>query len=97
MADDTMTCLLDGNRGVYIPQAFVECFIPDVWNITNEDDIAILREGPEHEWYWEVWDSVLNEAVHTDMHGKDWTLYQDGDLFAVRSDHKWEEDDDAGY
>ena len=74
-------CLLDGARGIYIPQAFVTCYDPIAWHV-SADDVAILEAGPDHEDYWEAWDDVLREAYYDDERGH-WTLEQDGDLFAV--------------
>jgi hypothetical protein len=45
-----------------------------------------LREGPESPFYWEVWQETLDKAVYVDHEGVEWTLYQDGDLFAVAVD-----------
>jgi len=78
-----MMLLLDGSRGVYIPRDFNDCFSMKSWNIEdNDSDLAILREGPENEWYWEAWDSILTRAVYIDGNGHCWYLYQDGDLWA---------------
>lgn len=78
-----MMLLLDSARGVYIPRYFNDCFSMKSWNIEdNDSDLAILREGPENEWYWEAWDSILTRAVYIDGNGHRWYLYQDGDLWA---------------
>ena len=47
-------CVVDGHHGVYIPQVFAER-LPE-W--CEGDEEAILRAGPEHELYWDVWDEV---------------------------------------
>ena len=73
--------LLDGARGVYIPQNFVEEFDLTKWEGVDQDDIDTLLKGPDEEWYWDAWDKVLNNATHTDDHGNVWHLYQDGDLW----------------
>lgn len=77
-----MELLLDGARGVYIPINFAQMFKRKEWGLTKTDLIP-LKKGPEHDWYWEAWDSVLNKAQYTDEQGHTWTLYQDGDLWAV--------------
>ena len=71
--------LLDGNRGAYIPRDFA-MFIQDMDNVTEEDK-QILSAGPDHQWYWETWDDVLGKAS-SNINGKIWRLYQDGDLWA---------------
>lgn len=74
-----LALLLSDNRGIYIPQDFIECFD---WEGIDEDDANVLSEGPDHEDYWEAWDNVLNDAYYTDG-DKTFGLYQDGDLFAI--------------
>lgn len=83
------TLLIDGSQGIYVPQAFVTRYGPAQWGIAAED-VEILEAGPDHEHYWETWDSVLSDAEYSNEHGT-WYLHQDGDLFAVvlneESDH----------
>lgn len=86
---DTIKCIIDSSRGIYIPQAFAEQF--EGWHGIDPDDLAILLEGPDHPDYWEAWDAVLSSASYADDDGHTWTLYQDGDLFAVRDDHEFED------
>ena len=77
--------LLDGNRGVFIPRYFADIVVNDTprkWNIDEDDvDLQILRTGPDHELYWDAWDSVMARAKFTDSKGNDWYLSQDGDLW----------------
>jgi len=74
-------CLLDGARGIYIPQSFARWCSPASWHV-GPNDVLILEAGPDHEDYWEAWDDVLRTAYYDDERGH-WTLEQDGDLFAV--------------
>lgn len=76
----------DSSRGQYIPQYFAESCKRDMVTGVSVEDWAILESGPEHELYWDVWDSVLNNARITDSRGN-WTLYQDGDLFLTHEDY----------
>lgn len=46
------------------------------------EDIQILLD-PYHEHYWDVWEDVTQNAEYTDPNGIKWTLWQDGDLWAV--------------
>lgn len=85
----TIKYIINSAYGVYVPQAFAERF--ENWQGIDPDDLAILREGPDHPDYWDAWDAVLYSASYTDDAGHTWTLFQDGDLFAVRDDHEFED------
>lgn len=85
--EDTIACILDGCRGIYLPQAFAECFDCDAWGVSAENQ-EILLEGPDHDEYWDAWDEVIQTARYTDDAGYGWYLYQDGDLFACRDDYE---------
>lgn len=94
--------LLDACRGIYIPRDFVECGATN-WGVVPHDE-KILLAGPEHGAYWDAWDAVLEEAEYVDENGTHWSLYQDGDLWAIPRGMVWdgatdwfvwpEEDDD---
>lgn len=91
-----MHLLLDGNRGVFIPRDFAG-FDHSMrsFNIDEDDaDLQILRAGPDHEHYWDAWDSVLGRAKFTDSKGNEWHLTQDGDLWmyceALMTDDEYE-------
>jgi hypothetical protein len=75
-------CIIDGCWGIYVPREFASRGMAEAWGVKAED-IEILLAGPDHEFYWETWDDVEREAAYVDASGKRWTLYQDGDLFAV--------------
>lgn len=75
--------LFDGNRGIYIPQAFAEEMNREFITGVTSEQWEILEAGPDHEWYWETWsevesDAVLNYPEHGAMY-----LFQDGDLWAI--------------
>lgn len=89
--NQTIKVIIDGAHGIYVPQIFVESFNAAEWGI-EEEDIKVLKEGPSHEYYWDTWETVLNNAEFKDEDGKVWTLHQDSDLFAVREDHEWDEE-----
>lgn len=81
-----MHLLLSDHRGVFIPRDYAEMFdfdstVTDGWAGVKETDLEILRAGPDHELYWEAWDSVLLDANYTDKQGNEWRLWQDGDLW----------------
>jgi hypothetical protein len=73
---------LDGNRGVYIPQHFAEAIDVQDWTGIDAEDLDVLRAGPDHESYWDAWQTVLDHAETLD--GR--VLHQDGDLWLVARD-----------
>lgn len=78
-------CIVDGSWGIYVPQCFAERFSMDKWHVTPED-ADILMAGPDHEYYWDAWDDVLNNAYFITDDDRTLMLYQDGDLFAYDHD-----------
>ena len=85
--DEKVQILIDGASGIYLPQRFVNEFELTQWGITlTEEDRTSIIDGPESEWYWEIWETVLDSAEYKDKAGHKWTLSQDVDLFAVRDD-----------
>lgn len=81
---DWVKILVDAAHGQYVPQAFIESVDPMDWHI-HQAEAEILMD-PDHEFYWDTWDEVLNSAWYRDSKGKVWVLWQDGDLFAIRRD-----------
>lgn len=79
---DNVEILLSDARGIYIPRDFVQGFDLTRWEGISESDIEILQD-PENEWYWDSWESVLNNARFTADDGRVFSLWQDGDLFAI--------------
>lgn len=88
----TVVCLIDGQYGIHIPKLFARDHYPHLWGIQQED-VDILLAGSQHENYWDVWNHVLETALRPDdvddTHS--WTLYQNGDLLAIRDDYEFEE------
>ena len=88
--EDKIELLLTDARGIYIPRDFTD--LTEFHDSVTEGDREILAD-PEHEYYWEVWENVLNTAYAV-INGVRWTIYQEGDLWAVRddmTDNDWEE------
>jgi len=73
---------LSDARGQYIPRDFAESVRRELVSGVSEEDWNILLAGPDHEWYWEAWNSVEQSAVIDDGNRK-FRLYQDGDLWLV--------------
>ena len=82
--EDKIQLLLSDARGIYIPRDAMdlELFLPSI----DLGDIKTLKDGPDNDDYWDVWDYVTDMAYAIDKDGVKWTLYQDGDLWAIRED-----------
>ena len=74
------------SHGVYIPQYFAKSVDTMYLSGVTDEDMAILLAGPDHEHYWDAWNDVECSAVLTDDAGKEWVLYQDGDLWLLPKD-----------
>ena len=84
--------LCDSHHGVYLPSVWAGNS-ENIWNINQEDwNYIASTENVEKEDYWEVWESILNNAEYVDSTGKVWTLHHDGDLFAVAMDNMTEQE-----
>lgn len=85
-SSDTPECreiLVSGHHGIYVPKVFIELF-SDIFKGIDDEDKAVILDGPSAETYWEAWDNVLDTAVHEDRkRGRLYRLEQDGDLFSV--------------
>lgn len=100
---DTVILILSDARGIYIPRDFVTDAYNEIahehcdkWGIKQED--REILQNPEHEYYWETWDSVLNYAKYTADNGDVYTLHQDGDLWGICYDKMTaEEKDNFGF
>lgn len=75
---------LSDARGIYIPRDFAQGTKRECVANVNDEDWQTLLAGPDHEWYWEAWETVLDRATLTDpTSGEQFTLYQDGDLWLL--------------
>jgi hypothetical protein len=74
----------DSSRGQYIPQFFAESVDWNQLDNWNEDERAILLSGPDNEFYWETWDSVMDNVQTVD--GGILVQGESGDLFIVYRD-----------
>ena len=88
---DNIAYLINSARGIYIPQAFAEKCDMSAWHV-SQADAEILLAGPEHGLYWDAWIRVEDSAYYTAHDGRTFTLYQDGDLFAVAIDAMTDEE-----
>jgi hypothetical protein len=85
-----MLLWLSDNRGIYIPRDFATSFIDRTNAVSGvrDEDWKVLEAGPDHEWYWESWDSVLQNAI-VNIDGVKHTLHQDGDLWLIPEGMVW--------
>lgn len=83
---------LDGERGIHLPQHFAQIIrVSSGWHGIRPEDLDILLEGPEHELYWEAWDSILSHGYAT-VNEHVYRLHQDGDLFLYCEEQMTEEE-----
>ena len=86
----------DSSRGAYIPQFFAESIKRElVTGVTDQDwkDLTLDPYGEDSGILWETWTKFLDNArVH--HNGKEYLLFQDGDLFLISEDEidSWLED-----
>ncbi len=73
--------LLSDTRGVYIPRDFISEYAENLNSVENIDFKAL--SDPYNETYWDEWDSILNNRYLIATDGKVYSLYQDGDLWAL--------------
>ena len=73
-----MELIADNHYGIYIPQHIAESGLLSDGGIDAEN-VEILKAGPDHEWYWETWDTVLNNFETPD--GKVLFVGECGDVF----------------
>ena len=81
--------LVDENRRIYIPQFFISNYGHALAH-PSPTEVEYVKGGPYQSDYWECWDAILEHATVT-IDGKQYTLEEDGDLWAVPVE---EEDND---
>lgn len=74
---DGLVLLLSDARGIYIPRDFMDF---ENWQGVTDWQREQL-ENPDNEFYWDAWESVLNNATY-EKDGYTYHLMQDGDLWA---------------
>lgn len=90
---EIMELLFSGHYGIYIPQSFAEkCNPENSWWFYSLEDAQILRDGPDHEHYWEVWEEVIGNAYwQENAEGPKYFLYQQDDLWMIHEDYSVDE------
>jgi hypothetical protein len=86
------TCIIDGAHGIYIPQVWAKRYGVQAVISANvdEEDVRILLSGPDEEFYWESWESVLDDYSH-EVNGVKHYIYQQDDLFEYPETYEFEE------
>ena len=75
--------LISDARGVFIPQNFVEMFNMAEWGLDPTSwAVNMCLGGPHADGYWDAWEELLAKAVYKNGEYT-YTLYQDGDLWAI--------------
>jgi hypothetical protein len=87
---------LSDSRGVYIPRDFATCFADRDKHVSgvHMEYWLTLEAGPDHEWYWEAWQDICDNAIVTDESGVRYRLHQDGDLWLIPEGMEWSHDRD---
>lgn len=88
-----MILFLSDARGIYIPKDFATGIKRQYVSGVSEEDWSVLEAGPDHEWYWETWDSVLNNATVTDDAGIKYRVEQDGDCWLIPEGMEWSDEE----
>lgn len=102
-----MLLWLSDARGVYIPRDFANSFADRAKHVANvsAEDWSILELGPDstddagnfvsNESYWDTWTDVCDNAVVTDEHGAEYTIWQEGDCWLVPKGMEWNDKTDS--
>jgi len=87
---------LNESRGIHIPRDFANSFINRERDVSgvDADDWKILETGPNHEWYWEAWDNICDNACVTDENGIKYSVYQNGDCWLIPHGMEWSDRDE---
>ena len=72
-----MDLLINSAHGVYIPQIFAENY----GFLLDPEDKEILKQGPDHEEYWDTWADIIDKDYV--INGKGVTIEEiEGDIWA---------------
>lgn len=81
---DNAILYADDHHGIYIPQYFARSVVRSCVENVHQSEWLILEAGPDHEHYWECWNTVCDNAVII-SDGTHYRLWQDGDLWLIPS------------
>lgn len=85
--------VISDRNGIYIPQMYCNHIDEKIAKemCVHMEDVLICQSGPDHEFYWEAWDSIISCAQWI-SDGVKWTLHQDGDLWEVPEGFSFDEE-----
>jgi hypothetical protein len=106
---ESVHCYLDGASGQYIPKRFALETKRECLEGVKAEDLDYLARGPggcldeddtladgetvRGEFYWDTWQTVLDNAVLTDpVSGLRFRLHQDDSVFLVPESWEWNDD-----
>ena len=97
MTKPDMMLWLDDHRGIYIPRDFANSFIDRAKSVSgvSAEEWAVLEDGPDHEWYWDTWNDVEQNAIVTDEDGVKYRPHQDGALWLIPEGMEYSEKTDT--
>jgi hypothetical protein len=75
--------LIDGNAGIYVPYSFAVSYALGSLDEVDQESFDILKHGPDHDEYWEAWETVLDTCYLRGEQGGAYYLYHDCDLWAI--------------
>jgi hypothetical protein len=78
---DEVILAVDSHYGIYTPQTYVERYNPVN---ADREDLRILKAGPDQEWYWESWESIMNCPVV--INDKTYIPFQNEDVWLIPAD-----------
>lgn len=78
-----MICVIDGNKGIYVPQEFAKLYKYREMSSEMRENFNVLLQGPDTPEYWEAWEDVLDNFHIIGKDGRRYTFFQDQDVFAV--------------
>lgn len=88
--------LVDDHNGIYVIQVFCKAYSKYITNMEEvKEDFEICLQGPDHEFYCEAWDNLLNKVEFTNDYGEKYTignLGESGDLWAIPEGYEYLED-----
>ena len=93
---ENVKCIVDGTNGVFVPMVFAQTVNRVLLSGVDAENLDYLakEESVEDVDFWDIWDSVLNNARIT-HNGKIYHLHQDEDLFIIDWDNLTEDESKA--
>jgi hypothetical protein len=88
--------LVSDAQGIYIAQIFCQQYRQCITNADQlKEDIDICLVGPDHEFYWDAWENIIDNAELLDDNKEKMSignLGDSGDLWAIPENYEYPED-----